>query len=148
MTHLRRATVSGCGLLSIAIVLVVGCEEGPGKTPKQPPAQTHVLTPPTWIHGTWGYCDPVPTEFYWKFSAHNIEFRFGVTVTDYSEQSKVSGVKIREDKGDGWYRFEVESPDGRGGSITARNRFALEGSSLRWTTTVSGTSTTSTICRT
>ena len=54
---------------------------------------------------------------------------------------------VREDQGEDWYRFEVESPDGQGGALTASNRFAHDDSRLRWTTTLSGTSTTVTICR-
>ena len=142
--RLRKA-LFGCALL--AIVLLVGCEEGPGTTPRTP-VETHVLNPSTWIHGTWGYCDPSPIEFYWKFSAHNVEFRFGAIVTDYREQAKTSGVTITEGQGQDWYRFEVKSPDGQGGTLTSSNRFARDGDTrLRWTTTLSGTSTTVTICR-
>ena len=144
MTHLRRA-LFGCGLLAIAIVLVVGCEEGPGKTPKPPPAETHVLNPPTWIHGTWGYCDPSPIEFYWKFSAHNIELRAGATVTDYREQAKSPGVTITEDQRQDSYRFETRGTDG---TAIGSNRFVRDGSRLRWTTSTGGTSSTLTICKT
>lgn len=140
-----RTALLGCALL--AIVPLLGCEEGPGESP----AETHVLNPPTWIHGTWSYCEALPEnvnlEFYWKFSAHNVEHRFGPTVTDYQEQAKTSGVTITEGQGQDWYRFEVKSPDGQGGTITYSNRFARDGSRLRWTTSVSGTSTTVTICR-
>ena len=148
LLHPRKALSAVA--LAIAIVLIMGCEEGPGNQP-QPPAETHVVNPPGWIHGTWGYCESLPNnvnlEFYWKFSAHNVEYRFGATVTDYRELAKTSGVTVREEQGSDWYRFEVESPDGQGGTLTASNRFARDGSRLRWTTTLSGTSTTVTICR-
>ena len=138
----------GCVLLAIAIVLLVGCEEGPGNTPTRRPLETHVLNPPSWIHGTWGYCDPSPTEFYWKFSEHNIELRAGATVTDYREQAKISGVTVTEDQGQDWYRFEVHfDVQGSDGTVIASNRFARNGSRLRWTTTTRGTSSTLTICR-
>lgn len=143
--HLRKA-LCGCGLLAIAIVLVVGCEEGRSNQPR-PPVETHVLNPPAWIHGTWGYCDPSPIEFYWKFSAHDIELRAGATVTDYREQAKTTGVTVTEYQGQDWYRFEVRYAAGSGGTVIASNRFARDGSRLRWTTTMSGRSSTLTICR-
>ena len=125
-----------------------GCEEASGAKPKpsDDPADTHALNPPTWIHGTWGDCF-AQTDISWTFSANNIEFTFGSTVTDYSEQSKVSGVTIQDDQGEGWYRFEVRSPDGRGGTVTASNRFVSENRHLRWTTAASGVSTTVNLCR-
>ena len=103
--------------------------------------------PPAWIHGTWGYCDPSPIEFYWKFSAHDIELRAGATVTDYREQAKTTGVTVTEYQGQDWYRFEVRYAAGSGGTVIASNRFARDGSRLRWTTTMSGRSSTLTICR-
>ena len=135
------------GLSAMAVGLLGGCEEGPGTSPDEPTA-THALNPPSWIHGSWGDCTPVPGfETSWTFSVHNIVFRSGATSIDYRETAKTSGVTVREDSGDGWYRFEMESPDGQGGTLRTSNRFARDDARLRWTNTYGGISTTVTICR-
>ena len=137
MKPLRR-TLAACGLIAAAVGLLGGCEEGPGASPDK-------LNPPSWIHGTWVYCTPVPgVETAWTFSAHNAVYRFGATSTDYSETS----ASIQDSHGDTWYRFETTSPDGRGGTITAANRFARDGAArINWTSTISGFSTTVRLCR-
>ena len=83
-------------------------------------------------------------DFYWKFSAHNIELRGGATVTDYQEQANSPGVTVTEDQGQDWYRFEVQES---GGTLVGSNRFVRDGSRLRWTTSTGGTSSTLTICK-
>jgi len=135
--NIKRCSVVGLLAIAIAIVSLVGCEDPTAQT------QTHVLNPPTWIHGTWSYCEPDNVNLeYWKFSAHNIVHRFDATVTDYRETAKSPDVTIREDSGDGWYRFEMEAQ-----GSTVANRFARDGSRLQWTRTFSGTSTTESLCR-
>ncbi|MCY4482598.1 MAG: hypothetical protein OXC12_06960 [Spirochaetaceae bacterium] len=140
MKHLLNQAASVV-LATLSAVLLLACEEAATDTDDE----THALNPPAWIHGTWGYCDTSPIDFYWKFSDHNIELRADATVTDYREQAKSPGVTVTEDQGQDWYHFEVQGTDG---TAIGSNRFARDGSRLRWTTSTGGTSTTLTICRT
>jgi hypothetical protein len=129
-------------------LLLVGCEEmadgSKGEGPGSQVPGAHALNPPSWIHGTWGYCESSPIEFYWKFSEHNIELRSGTTVTDYREQATTPGVTVTEDEGQDWYRLALQ---GSGGIAISSNRFVRDGSRLRWTASTRGTSTTLTICK-
>lgn len=134
LLHLRR-TLVGCGLIAMAVGFLGGCEEGPGAEP------THVLNPPSWIHGTWVYCDPTLASLvddYWKFSAHNVEHRSSGIVLDYTEWAKAARVTISDDHGEGWYSLDLGE---------AAHRFTRHGLRLDWTSTSFGASTTLPICR-
>ena len=80
----------------------------------------------------------------------DLSFRSGATSIDYRETAKTSGVTQSGKTAQRRrlvYRFEMESPDGQGGTLGTSNRFARDDARLRWTNTYGGISTTVTICR-
>ena len=92
------------------------------------------LTPPAWIHGTWGYCVPA-SPVSWQFSDHRIVLMSGGTSFDSRELEKAPRTSISEEHGATWYRFDYEVPDDQGGTFAAWNRFDMtdDDSGIAWT---------------